>query len=100
MSIQSSAHVPGAGRAAIVAGFVTASILAIAGVIGIALGAAFPLAVGIIQEKHLSVPAADLALAQRFAGLSWAFVVAGAAALGAAFVVPVLFASRRPAGSH
>jgi hypothetical protein len=100
MSIQSPARVPATGRAVIAVIVTAASLLALAGVIAVGLGAAFPLAVGIIHDKHLAVPAADLALAERFAGFAWAFVAAGVAALAAAFVVPVLFASRRPAGLH
>ena len=98
MSIQSPARVSGSypGRAGIIAAAVAASILALAGLIGIGLGTAFPLAVGIIEQRHLDVSAADLALAQRFAGVSWAFLAAGVAALAAAFVVPALVASRRP----
>lgn len=98
MSMQSPARVSSTGRAVIAVVVTAASVLALAGVVSIALGAAFPLAVGIIEDKHLSVSAADLALAERFAGFSWAFVGAGVAALAAAFLVPVLLATRRPAG--
>jgi hypothetical protein len=62
-----------------------ASILAAAGLVLVALGAAFPLALGVIEQQGLRVPASDLALAERIAPLWWAFVAAGAAHLAAAF---------------
>jgi hypothetical protein len=86
---------PSRGTVTTVAAVTVGSVLALAGIIGIALGAAFPLAVGIIEHQRLAISAADLALAERFASLSWAFVLAGVAALAAAFVVPALLLSRR-----
>ena len=94
MSVQSPTPVPQTGRVAIATAVIAGSVLALAGVIGIALGAAFPLAVSVIDQQHLRISPADLALAERFAGVSWAFIVAGVAALVAAFVVPALFVSR------
>jgi len=97
MSVQSPTPVPQSSRVAIAAAVTAGSVLALAGVIGIALGAAFPLAVSVIEQQHLHISPGDLVLAERFAGVSWAFIVAGVAALVAAFVVPALFVSRRSA---
>jgi hypothetical protein len=62
-------------------------ILSLAGMTFIGLAIAFPIAVPAALELHLAVPAADIALAQRFADFAWLFGVIGFASLGAAAIV-------------
>jgi hypothetical protein len=70
-------------------GAVTAgSIFAAAGIVLVALGAAFPLALSSIEQQQLAVSAADLALAERIAPFWWIFVSAGVVNFAAAFAAP------------
>jgi hypothetical protein len=62
-----------------------ATIFAAAGLVLVALGSAFPLALAVIEQRHLAVSPADLALAERIAPFWAAFVAAGAASFTAVF---------------
>src|SRR5690349_2187431 len=53
---------------------VASIVLAVAGLTFIGLAIAFPIAVPVAQAHHVPVSPADAALAQRFAGLWWAFL--------------------------
>ena len=71
------------------AGAVTAaSIFAAAGLVLVALGAAFPLALTVVEQQQLAVAASDLALAERIAPFWWVFVSAGVVNFAAAFAAP------------
>jgi hypothetical protein len=69
-------------RSAVIA---AAAIFAIAGLVIVAIGAAFPLALAVVESRDLQVPAADLALAQRIEPYWPAIVAIGVANLAAAF---------------
>ena len=64
--------------------YIAASILFAAGLVLVALGLAFPLAVAIVEERGLAVSAADLALAEDLSAFWPAFVGAGVAGFAAA----------------
>jgi hypothetical protein len=65
-----------------------AVIFAAAGLVLFALGAAFPLALAVVEQQQLSVAATDLAVAERIAPFWWVFVAAGVVNFGAAFAAP------------
>jgi hypothetical protein len=67
------------------AAIAAASVFAIAGLVIVAIGAAFPLALAVVETRDLQVPAADLALAQRIEPFWPAIVAVGVANLVAAF---------------
>jgi hypothetical protein len=68
---------------------VTAIVLAVAGLTFFGLAIAFPIAVPVAEAHHVYVSPADAALAQRFAGLWWAFLTLGFASFVAAGAVVV-----------
>jgi hypothetical protein len=71
------------------AGAVTAaSIFTAAGLVLVALGAAFPLALTVVEQQQLAVAASDLALAERIAPFWWVFVSVGVVNFAAAFAAP------------
>ena len=67
----------------------TVLVLIVTGVTFVALAVAFPIAVPIAEAYNLPVSAADIALAERFAALWWAFAALALASFGAAVVVVV-----------
>lgn len=67
------------------AAIAAASVFTLAGLVIIALGAAFPLALAVIESRDLQVPAAELALAQRIEPFWPAIVAVGVVNLVAAF---------------
>ena len=80
---------PGA-LAAIVIGVVGVAAflgLVLAGLVFFALAIAFPIAVPLATSMGLPVTAHDAALANQFAGLTWAFIVASVVAFGASLGV-------------
>ena len=62
-----------------------ASIFAVAGLVIVAIGGAFPLALAVVESRAIDVPAAELALAQRIAPFWPAIVAIGVVNLVAAF---------------
>jgi hypothetical protein len=67
------------------ASIAAASVFAVAGLVIVAIGAAFPLALAVVETRGLQVPASELALAQRIEPF-WTLIVAiGVANLVAAF---------------
>jgi hypothetical protein len=64
--------------------YIAASILFAAGLVLVALGMAFPLAVAVVEERGLAVSAADLALAERISAFWAVFVSAGVVSFAAA----------------
>jgi len=81
------------GTAASVAIGVIATVAVIglftAGVTFLGLAIAFPIVGPVVSQYHLVVPAADLALAERLAGVWWLFGVLAVGSIGAAVVVAV-----------
>jgi hypothetical protein len=73
-----------------------ASIFAAAGLVFVALGAAFPLALAVVESQQLAVAATDVAVAERIAPFWWVFVSAGVVNFAAAFAAP----QRRAAGQR
>jgi hypothetical protein len=63
--------------------------LIIAGITFVGLAIAFPIAVPVAQAYHVPIAAADAALAERFAGLWWAFAALAVVAFSAAALVTV-----------
>jgi hypothetical protein len=68
---------------------VTVLVLIVTGVTFAALAVAFPIAVPLAEAYNLPVSGADIALAERFAALWWAFAALAFASFGAAVVVVV-----------
>ena len=78
--------------AAVVIGVVTTIsvfTLIMAGITLLGLAIAFPIAVPVAEAYHLPVAAADVAIAERFAGLWWAFLALAVVAFSAAALVTV-----------
>jgi len=63
--------------------------LALVGITFVALAAAFPLVVPMIQDQHLPVSARDFEMAKAFASVWWIFAGVGVATLVAALVTAV-----------
>ena len=82
---------PSAAAAAVIGVVTTISVftLIMAGITFLGLAIAFPIAVPVAEAYHLPVAAADVAIAERFAGFWWAFVALAVAAFGAAALVTV-----------
>jgi hypothetical protein len=84
-----------AGRSALstasqaVIGTAFALFLALVGITFVALAAAFPIVVPMIQDQHLPVSARDFELAKAFASVWWIFAGIGVATLVAALVTAV-----------
>jgi heme/copper-type cytochrome/quinol oxidase subunit 2 len=71
------------------AGTAFALFLALVGISFVALAAAFPLVVPMIQDQHLPVSARDFEMAKAFASVWWIFAGVGVATLVAALVTAV-----------
>ena len=72
-----------------VLGTTFALFLALVGITFIALAAAFPIVVPMIQDQHLPVSARDFEMAKAFASVWWIFAGVGVATLVAALVTAV-----------
>jgi hypothetical protein len=68
---------------------VTVLVLIVTGVTFVGLAIAFPIAVPLAEAYNLPVSGADIALAERFAALWWAFGALAVASFGAAVLVVV-----------
>ena len=89
---QDQSRSSGGTAVAVVIGFIaTIAVLGLftAGVTFLGLAIAFPIAGSVAAEYHVYVSAADLALAERFAGYWWVFGAMSVACVGAAVVVAV-----------
>jgi hypothetical protein len=82
-----SIPVPGGSRLSTVAAIVAAVSFSLMGLIFVAVGMAFPLALSVVAQQHLLVSASDLALAQQLAPFWPVFVAAGALSFVAALAV-------------
>lgn len=69
---------PGRDRISRPAAIVAAITFGAIGLLSIALAMAFPMALGVVEQQPLAVPAADLALADRIADYWWVLAAAGA----------------------
>ncbi len=72
-----------------VVGTAFALFLALVGITFVALAAAFPIVVPMIQDQHLPVSARDFEMAKAFASVWWIFAGIGVATLVAALVTAV-----------
>jgi hypothetical protein len=72
-----------------VVGTAFALFLALIGITFVALAAAFPIVVPMIQDQHLPVSARDFEMAKAFASVWWIFAGVGVATLVAALVTAV-----------
>ena len=72
-----------------VVGTAFALFLALVGITFVALAAAFPIVVPMIQDQHLPVSARDFEMAKAFASVWWIFAGVGVATLVAALVTAV-----------
>ena len=72
-----------------VIGTAFALFLALVGITFVALAAAFPIVVPMIQDQHLPVSARDFEMAKAFASVWWIFAGVGVATLVAALVTAV-----------
>jgi hypothetical protein len=82
----------GATTAAVAVGIMaTIAVLGLflAGATFLGLAIAFPIAGPVAAQYHVSMPAADLALAERLAGFWWLFGALAVASVGAAVIVAV-----------
>ncbi len=70
-----------------VAAVVAALIFATAGLVLIAMGMAFPIAVSVVEQQALRVDPADLAFASRLGGVWYLFIGASAANFAAALAI-------------
>jgi hypothetical protein len=80
-----------------VIGTAFALFLALVGITFVALAAAFPIVVPMIQNQHLPVSARDLEMAKAFASVWWIFAGIGVATLVAALVTAVKLGEHRDA---
>jgi hypothetical protein len=80
---------PAAAVTAAVVGGISVLTLILVGTTFFALAVAFPIAVPIAEAYNLPVSATDIALAARFAELSWAFAALAFASFASALVVIV-----------
>ena len=84
-----SGPTPAAALTAAFVGGISVLTLMVVGITFFALAVAFPIALPMAQAYNIPVPASDIALAARFAELSWAFAALAFASFGAALVVIV-----------
>jgi hypothetical protein len=82
-----SISVPSGSRLSTVAAIVAAVSFSLMGLVFVAVGMAFPLALSVVAQQHLPVSASDLALAQQLAPFWPVFVGAGALSFVAALAV-------------
>jgi hypothetical protein len=82
---------PSAAVALVVGAVAVVSVftLIVAGMTFVGLAIAFPIAVPVAQAYHVPIAAADAAIAERFAGLWWAFAALAVVSFSAAALVTV-----------
>lgn len=72
-----------------IVGTAFALFLALVGITFVALAAAFPIVVPMIQDQHLAASVKDFELAKTFASVWWIFAIVGVVTLVAALVTAV-----------
>jgi len=84
-------HGPSPVTALVIGAVTTVSVftLIMAGITFIGLAIAFPIAVPVAEAYHVPISPADAVIAERFAGLWWAFLALAVAAFSAAAIVTV-----------